>query len=114
MAKKRKETAYEELIEKALENAISDRERAIEAFDKTKSIYDIDPGNASSIQGLMLLGQSVPKLLDIANKSNEQIIRLAQIREKEQARDLKSKEEEEPFNVEEIVNKIEKKSLRSN
>lgn len=93
MTKKYNDTSYEQLIEQALENAIDDRERAVEAFDKTKGAYDIDVEDPSSFQALMLLGQSIPKLLDLANKSNEQIIRLAQLREKEESREKGKKDD---------------------
>lgn len=108
MAKK-ENSSYEELIEQALENAVDDRNRAVEAFEKTKEVYDIDLSDNSSMQGLMLLGQNIPKLLDIAGKSNEQIIKLAQLREKEATRKDKNKGEKKrtPFNVDSIIQAVE-------
>lgn len=80
---KDEETSYESLLSEALQNAKDDRSRAVEAFEKTKDIYDVDTKDPETMRGLMLLGQNIPKLLELASKSNEQIIKLAQLREKE-------------------------------
>jgi len=110
----KKGTKYEDLIEEALENAAEDRERAIEAFEKTKGIYNIDFNNPESMQGLMLLGQSIPKLLELAHKSNEQIIKLAQLREKEASQEKKSKKNSGPMNIDDIKAIFEEEEKKIN
>lgn len=89
MTTKKADTSYEALLEEALANAQEDRNRAVEAFEQTKQIYDVKfdgEDKIETLQGLMLVGQNVHKLLEVANKSNEQIIKLAQLREKENSR----------------------------
>lgn len=104
----KKATSYEDLIEEALNNAVDDRERAVDAFEKTKEVYNIDFTDQATLQatmsGLMLLGQSIPKLLELANKSNEQIIKLAQLREKEACRTDKGTKQKDDnmINMEEV------------
>jgi hypothetical protein len=96
MSQENSEIEFEELVEIALRNALEDRKRAVEAFEKTKKIYDIDVGeeaDASSMQGLMLIGQTVSKLLEIGQKSNEQVIKLAGIK-----KDKKPKKDEDDDN----------------
>lgn len=107
MAKK-KGTSYEDLIEEALVNAAEDRSRAVDAFEKTKKIYDVDFQDAESWKALMLLGQSIPKLLELANKSNEQIIKLAQLREKEDSRVKKKEVTNGPISFADVKDIIEK------
>lgn len=104
MAEDKKSSTYEELIEEALANANADRARAIEAFDNTKHIYDIDPDNKNveQLQGLMLVGQNIPKLLELAHKSNEQIIKLAQLREKKDSRVNKGEDLSRPITIEDL------------
>lgn len=108
-----KKTSYEDLIEEALLNASADRERAVEAFEKTKQIYDVDFTDKETMEetmsALMLLGQSIPKLLELANKSNEQIIKLAQLREKEESRKPKEDSDSKaPFDMDAIRQIYEK------
>lgn len=103
-------TSYEQLIERALENAIEDRAKASESFDAVRSIFDIDPSDPSSLQGIMLLGQTVPKLLELATKSNEQIIKLAQIREKEKGKTVSSDKKSGPISFNEIKDYMDKKA----
>lgn len=98
---KKQDTSFEELINKALENAISDRERAVNAYEKLKNIYDIDKSNDETLKGLMLVGQNVSKVLELCQKSNEQIIQLAQIREKDKNK-AKKDEKSTPLDIEEI------------
>lgn len=77
------DTEFDELIKKALDNALMDRDRASEAFEKTKGIYEVnldDKEDSSSLQGLMLIGQNVSKLLEINLKCNDQIINLAKLK----------------------------------
>ena len=103
------EDKFDELIEIALQNATEDRERAVSAFEKTKDVYDINlEGSSSSdeegsqtnnLQGLMLVGQNVSKLLEISLKANEQIIKLAQLKKDKKQEGTKK---EGPFSLEEL------------
>lgn len=96
---------FDSLMKTALKNAMDDRDRAVEAFNKTKDIYNINleapedgENQSSNLQGLMLIGQNVSKLLEISLKSNDQIIKLAQLRkEKKIKSDTKS-----PFNFDDL------------
>jgi hypothetical protein len=74
---------YDKLIDEALENAKSDREQAREAFEKMKPIFDIKATNPETLQGVMLVGQAAVKLLESQSRSNEQIIKLAQLKQKD-------------------------------
>lgn len=106
---KNSETSYEKLIEKALDNAIEDREKASVAYDSVKDIFNIDVNAPESLQGLMLVGQTVPKLLELAHKSNEQIIKLAQLREKEKSK-AKKKEKSGPISMQDIKEYMKEKT----
>jgi hypothetical protein len=74
---------YDELIDEALANAKEDREQAKEAFEKMKVIFDIDATKAETLQAVMLIGQNATKLLESQSRSNEQIIKLAQLKQKD-------------------------------
>lgn len=96
---------FDSLLKQALDNALEDRSRAVEAFNKTKHIYDINvedsdgENESSNLQGLMLIGQNVSKLLEISQKSNEQIIKLAQLRKEKK---VKQDERTGPIDINEL------------
>lgn len=82
---------YDTLIEKALENAIEDRKLAKDAYEHMKDIFEIDKTQPETMQAVMLTGQQAVKLLESMSRSNEQILKLAQMRQKDEP---KEKEEE--------------------
>lgn len=90
------------LIMEALNNARVDRVSALEAYDGVKKALSL--ADDEDLKNTMLVGDKPIKLLEQMTRSNEQIVRLAQIAEK---RDSKKKEvKKTPISMEDI-----KKSL---
>lgn len=90
---------YDQLIEKALDNAIEDRKLAKEAYEQMKDIFDIDVAAPESMQAVMLTGQSAVKLLESMSRSNEQIVKLAQMRQKDKPKEVEE-DDNKPFDLE--------------
>ncbi len=86
MAKPKKKT-LEELVDEALENVQSDRQKIVSAHDKLSTALD-----ANNQEATILMGQVAVKVLEQLTKANEQIVRLAQIKEREESRKSKGEE----------------------
>lgn len=91
--------SFESLLNESLANAKTDRQLALEAYNNVKSIFEnVDTTNVNSMQAILLVGQNVVKLLEQSSRSNEQIIRLAQLKEKEEST-TKKKDDDEGLNL---------------
>lgn len=96
------------LVSEALKNAREDREKTLEAYEKVKKALNIE--SADDLNKAMLVGDKPVKLLEQLTRSNEQIVRLAQILQRKEEKmqtkervfiDLDSLEQKE--NEEEIM-----------
>lgn len=102
MAKPKK--TLEELLEEALSNVQEDRERILAAHDKLKVALD-----ASNVEQTAIMGATAVKVLEQLTKANEQIVRLAQIKEREESRKKGENDDDDTiFDVEEINRKYDK------
>lgn len=90
---------YDQLIEKALDNAIEDRKLAKEAYEQMKDIFNIEVDKPESMQAVMLTGQSAIKLIESMSRSNEQIVKLAQMRQKDKPKEVEE-DDSKPFDLE--------------
>ena len=87
-----KKTKFDDLVNEALDNAKHDRNLALEAYDSMKQIFEeIDAKNPETMQSVLLVGANAVKLLEQSSRSNEQVIKLAQLKEKE----TRNKEEDD-------------------
>jgi hypothetical protein len=101
----KKTKKHDELIEQALKNAKIDRQLALEAYDKMKNIFnEIDTSQPETMQAVLLIGSNAVELIKSAGKSNDQIIKLAAIKEKEDARTEEEDPENVPITLEDIQN----------
>jgi len=99
-----KKMKFDDLVEEALENAKSDRSLALDAFESLKPIFeDIDRSKPESMQAVLLIGANAVKLLEQSSRSNEQVIKLAQLKEKE-SRAKETEEDTMQFTLEDIKN----------
>lgn len=89
---------FDDLLEEALKNAQEDRSQAREAYSKMKKIFDVDATDPEQLQSVMLVGQNTVKLLEQLSRSNEQIIKLSQLRQK----DNSGSKDRTPFDIEEL------------
>lgn len=97
---------FDDLISEALKNALDDRKSAGEAWSKMKEIFDqIDPGEPGTMQGVMFAGSTAVKLLEAKTRANEQIIKLAQLKQKDKPIDKTTKT---PINLDEIKKEFSK------
>lgn len=101
-----KNLEFDDLIEEALVNAKEDRELAKEAFGKLKPMFDVDMNDAETFQAIMFMGASAVKLIESQSRSNEQIIKLAQLKQKDKPK--KSSDENEPFDIDLLKEKLAK------
>lgn len=77
--------SFDSLLNESLGNAKHDRKLALDAFDQMKKIFEvIDTEKAESLQSVLLVGANAVKLLEQSSRSNQQIIHLAQLKEKEE------------------------------
>lgn len=74
-----------DLVEEALNNAREDRERTLEAYEGVKDALNTE--TADDLQKTMLVGEKPVKLLEQLTRSNEQIVRLAQILQRKEEKD---------------------------
>lgn len=84
----KKEVRLDEVVDEALSNAREDREKSLEAFDKMKD--SLDPAD---MQAAMLIGDKAVKLLEQLTRSNEQIVRVAQILQRKEEKEKEKKRE---------------------
>lgn len=78
--------SLEDLTEEALQNAREDRKKADEMLEQLNKVFDIDLEDQNSMQPAMLIGSHVVSLLEQKTRSNEQLVRLAQIKEREESK----------------------------
>lgn len=94
---------FEKLVDEALKNAKKDRDLAGSAFEKMKGIFDqVDLDDPNTLQSVMLTGQQAVKLIESMSRSNEQILKAAQLMQKEEASAKNFDEDDEPFDPEEL------------
>lgn len=102
MSKNKTKVNFDELIEEALKNAQDDRVLALDAFGEMKEIFSgIDRTNPETMQAALLIGANAVKLLEQSSRSNEQVIKIAQLKEKE-TRNKESDEDKLEFTLEDI------------
>lgn len=89
-----KRKSLDELLEEALINARNDRAMTLGAYDKMKEALDTKNPDAT-----VTMGKTASDLLEQLTRSNEQIVRLAQIRERQEAREPKE-DKDEPIDIE--------------
>lgn len=89
---------FEELVEEALVNAQKDRELTMAAYDKMEAVFDIDAADPSTLQSVVLVGAQAVKLLEQLSRTNEQIMKLAQLRQK----DVPANKERERINMDDL------------
>jgi hypothetical protein len=82
----KKAPKFEDIAEEVLKNAREDRERALEQVKKLNGVFDIDVKDAASMNAAMLVGGSLVKLLEQLTRSNEQLVRVAQIKERQESK----------------------------
>lgn len=104
MAKK----TLEQLVDEALENIKSDRDKILDAHDKLKSALD-----ATNMEATAVIGGVAVKVLEQLTKSNEQIVRLAQIKERQESR-TKQEESSDVFDIDEINKMYDKTEKEDN
>lgn len=83
MSKKNKEN-LDALLNEALANARKDRNLTLEAFEEMKVALRLETDE--DLRKAMLVGEKPIKLLEQLTRSNEQIVRLAQLRERQDSR----------------------------
>lgn len=107
-----KNVSYKSLVEEALDNAKSDREKVLEAYEDMKGALKID--SADDVQKTMLVGEKAVKLLDLLNKTNSQIIQLAQLEQKNGSKDRdEDDEEKERREMSEILEAIKSGEIKT-
>lgn len=97
MSKKTKTKTLEELVEEALTNVNEDRKRILDAHEKLKTALD-----AANQEQTVLMGKTAAVVLEQLTKANEQIVRLAQIKERQESRKSKEEEDSDPFSIDDI------------
>lgn len=100
MAKKKKVT-FEEVAEEVLKNARDDRQMALNQIEKLKDVFNIDTKNSESMSAAMLIGGSLVKLIEQLTRSNEQLVRVAQIKEREESKQAVA--EKGPIDLESLL-----------
>lgn len=87
----------DELLAEALLNARNDRIMTLDAYGKMKPALD-----ANDPDKTVIMGKIAGDLLEQLTRSNEQIVRLAQIRERQEAKqaELDAEKGNEPFDIE--------------
>lgn len=102
----KKAATFDDLLDEALLNAQKDRERASQAFDKMKAIFDVvDVNDPATLQSVMLTGQQAVKLIESLSRSNDQILKAATLKQKDKPK--VAEEDDEPFDVDDLKAKKE-------
>lgn len=102
------ENSFDDLVDEALENAQEDRSIAKEAFKKMEPIFNIEVDDPSTMQAVMLTGQQAVKLIESMSRSNEQIIKLAQLKQKAKPK-IEDDEEDGPVDMEQLREEMKTK-----
>ena len=97
MAKKNK-TTLDDLIDEALENVREDRKKTLDAYEKMKISLNAEDKATTS-----LLGDTAVKLLDSLTRGNEQVVKMAQIKERQESKSNKN-EKRQPLDLAELSN----------
>ena len=100
------ERTFDGLVEEALANARADRDRILEAYEKVKSALD-----TANPEQNFTMGQTATKLLEQLNKANEQVVRLAQIKERRESKLDDKKKSSGPIDIDDIKDLVEKQKL---
>ncbi len=90
----KQQSKFEELLDEGLENARKDRKKAEEAYSRVEEVLSVE--TEEHIQKLMLVGGTAVKILEQLSRANEQIVKLAQIKERQ---DGKKSEERHKFDI---------------
>lgn len=102
----KKKNDFENIVDEALENARQDREKVLGEITKLKDVFSgIDMNDTSTQSSAMLLGDKVCKLLESLTKNNEQLVRLAQIKEKQESREKGA--QNKPINLDDLKDDID-------
>lgn len=96
------ERSLDALLDEALTNTREDRERIKEAYEKMKEALNVK--NEAKI----LAADHAIKLIENLNKNNDIIVKLAQIKEREESRKKEKKGKAAPFDIDEIKTFAEK------
>jgi hypothetical protein len=102
------EKTFDGLVGEALENARSDRDRILEAYEKMKIALD-----AANAEQTVMMGQTATKLLEQLNKANEQVVRLAQIKERRESKLDDKKKDDGPIDIDDIKELVERQKKES-
>lgn len=78
--------SFQELVNEALKNAREDRERAKEAYENMKEIFNIDSSDPSTLQAVMLVGAQAVKLIETIASSNDQVLKAAALKQKDKTK----------------------------
>ncbi len=90
----------DELVEEALLNAREDRDKASEAYEKMKDSLNAEDDNLNKA---MLLGATTVKILEQLTRANEQVVRLAQIKERRESKEDSKKDKKVPIDISELL-----------
>lgn len=82
---------FDDLLEKALVNAVEDRVKTLDAYEKMKPSLSVE--TSDDLQQAMLVGNVAVKLLEQLTRSNEQIVKLAQLKERSESKTNNTKAE---------------------
>lgn len=82
-----------EVVDEALENARSDRGLILEAFEEMKGALKIE--TSDDLQRTMLVGEKAVKLLEALTKNNTQLVKIAEMKQKQEEKVVEDEDEEE-------------------
>lgn len=88
------------LVDEALSNAREDREKASDAYERMKDALSAEESNLNKA---MLLGGTTVKILEQLTRANEQVVRLAQIKERRESKEDSKKEKKVPIDISELL-----------
>jgi hypothetical protein len=88
------------LVDEALSNAREDREKASDAYERMKDALSAEESNLNKA---MLLGGTTVKILEQLTRANEQVVRLAQIKERRESKEDSKKEKKIPIDISELL-----------
>lgn len=107
-----KEKNLENLVDEALTNARKDRDRLLETWESMKDALD-----SNNQEKTVLMGQTAVKLLEQINKANEQIVKLAQIKERQETKLATlnpSNDDKGPLDIDDIKIFVESQNSQKN
>lgn len=101
------ESDLNSLIKEALENARKDRQKTIEAYENTKEALKTETDEDQRLN--VMIADRPIKLLEQLTRSNEQLVRLAQIREKQISR--KKEEKIKPVSIQDVLHAAKEENI---